>query len=503
MRLPAILRPGVQDLLLLVGLISLLTVQLSGIADDPGVGWHLKTGEIILTQETVPHHDPFLAAPAPRPWIADQWLGDVILASLYHLGGWSLLAGVVTGVFLGTWFGVLYLGGIRLGLPPLLLSFGTILAFKLGQVHFLIRPVIFGFPLFAVTTVLLFSLRRPHTTSRGRRLFLLPPLFLLWTNLHPSFTLGLLLIWLLPAALLLEQGHRVVRDPLFRNALAAALLAALVTLINPYGFALHRSIFALGAEPFFMNFHQEWRSPDLTRFEGQLFLLTGALLLVALFLERAPRSCRLFELLTVATFGALSLDAVRVLPFFGLVVTIPLIRMVSRSRGLARVCRAADKVNRWEAGASQGRLILTVVLPLLIVWPLLTGHLPGVRTIPAPDASKFPWGAVDYLRSVATPAAPVTVIASPDWGGFITWHGGGHVRPVIDDRNTLLGADFYRHFLTAMRPEGAWTRYVQELEGTHILLSPRGALHHVVRTNPSFQLVYEDGIGIVFARIES
>jgi hypothetical protein len=42
------------------------------------------------------------------------------------------------------------------------------------------------------------------------------------------------------------------------------------------------------------------------------------------------------------------------------------------------------------------------------------------------------------------------VFASPDYGGFITWHGLPNVRAVLDDRNTLLGEEIYRSVLPVL-----------------------------------------------------
>ena len=58
--------------------------------------------------------------------------------------------------------------------------------------------------------------------------------------------------------------------------------AALCTLINPYGWKLYPWIFQLLGNPFFMNFHFEWQSPDFHepgafRFEFLLLLFPALL----------------------------------------------------------------------------------------------------------------------------------------------------------------------------------------------------------------------------------
>jgi len=40
------------------------------------------------------------------------------------------------------------------------------------------------------------------------------------------------------------------------------------TFINPYGYDLHSSILSLGRSDYFMNYHNEWLSPDIFTADG-------------------------------------------------------------------------------------------------------------------------------------------------------------------------------------------------------------------------------------------
>jgi len=59
---------------------------------DPDLGWHLRTGEWILSHRMVPVTDPFSQFGATRPWIAYSWLFDLLLVVLTRTFG---LAGVL------------------------------------------------------------------------------------------------------------------------------------------------------------------------------------------------------------------------------------------------------------------------------------------------------------------------------------------------------------------------------------------------------------------------
>ncbi len=59
---------------------------------DPDFWWHLRTGEYIVQTATVPRADVFSGTVAGRPWVAHEWLSEVIIYALYVLGGYSLLS---------------------------------------------------------------------------------------------------------------------------------------------------------------------------------------------------------------------------------------------------------------------------------------------------------------------------------------------------------------------------------------------------------------------------
>src|SRR5450759_4815554 len=54
---------------------------------DPDVWWHIKNGQEILATHHWPTTDPYSFAVAGQHWIAFEWIGDVLLAAAYGIGG--------------------------------------------------------------------------------------------------------------------------------------------------------------------------------------------------------------------------------------------------------------------------------------------------------------------------------------------------------------------------------------------------------------------------------
>ena len=63
-----------------------------GLLQDPGTGWHLVTGRLILDTGSIPARDPFSYTAAGHEWINLAWLFEAAGALLVRLGGLPLFA---------------------------------------------------------------------------------------------------------------------------------------------------------------------------------------------------------------------------------------------------------------------------------------------------------------------------------------------------------------------------------------------------------------------------
>src|SRR5439155_11251736 len=125
-----------------------------------------------------------------RPWLDQQWGGQVLVAWLYRLGGWNLLSLVRAGL-VGVLFWLVYSSCREVGASKRLAAGLTIASFLVGIGALSMRPQLFGMVLFATTVWILVRRRR----SPGL-MWAIPPMVLVWANLHGSFFLGPLLLGL-------------------------------------------------------------------------------------------------------------------------------------------------------------------------------------------------------------------------------------------------------------------------------------------------------------------
>lgn len=505
-------------LIAVLGYCTLTVLQIDRFADDPGVGWHLETGRLILRHQAVPHLDPFLGTPTPRPWVADQWLSDVVLAALDRSGGWPLTYAVLTLLTIATFFGIVFQTAHARTHAPLAASVATFIALKLASIHFIWRPVIFAFCLFAAVVFLtqrLADRMRSGAPLRWRDVLLIPPVFALWANLHPSFALGLIVCGLIFMGTLYDvifvaQRPLSNRDVLY--GLAIFGLAALATLLTPYGAALHLQVWELVGSDFFMRLNTEWRPLVATSGEGQLFYAVLGLIVAGGFITpRRTELLRCSDLFAIGVLAAATIQSVRYLPFFAIVAA-PLVAAVLvdllRHPVLTRLPvwrRPLERYSCWYTARPWNGRTYAGALTLLCAFPVATAITTGTVypfTGPfGPSAERYPYGAVDYLVAAVGRndiSGPVRLAASPDWGGFITWHGRGAVVPIIDDRNSLLGIEPYELFLRGNSIGGDTAGYLRTVGATYLALATGGPLDIYLRDTGHGTQIYRDSVAVIY-----
>lgn len=497
---------SVSSLTFLVAAIILFTLEFNGFAADPGVGWHLKTGEFVLHHEVVPGHDPFLSADRPRQWVADQWFSDLLFYKAYQAGDWPLLYTLLGVSYLATFFIVLN-GALRLeGNSFIASSIGSFLAFKFATIHFILRPVQLSFLCFALLLWLLYR----YKADQGRplsSLLWLPVLFSVWANIHPSFVTGLLLLGLfivtewsrqislseLSFAYLFKQLRHV------KWLLFILFISLAVTAINPYGFDLHKSIFSLGSNQFFMNLHQEWQSIKLGTEEGKMFLLMIVLIPVLMWLTGIDRFSR-FEVLGFCVFAVLTFYSVRFLPYFAMVMSFSFakglsgLKQIGFIKGLAFYKPIAAATGKIEQRETQAIKLYWLVLffSLVTLYSAFNGKVLLHQGELGPSSKLFPYESVSELKKI--PGNHV-VLSTPDWGGFLTFN---ELVPVIDDRNTLVGEAFYKRYLDARQSASDWIDFAERQQATHYLLRMQDELVDELLSR-NCKALYADEVAVLFS----
>ena len=107
----------------------------------------------------------------------------------------------------------------------------------------------------------------PPLGRRPLTLWLLPPVFIVWINAHGGFVAGILVLTVYLGCRVLQafwaDGHRAA--PLACHLSAILFVSALCTFINPYGWELHRWLYASVStpRPEIIEWHAlDWEQPS-------------------------------------------------------------------------------------------------------------------------------------------------------------------------------------------------------------------------------------------------
>ena len=150
---------------------------------------------------------------------------------------------------------------------------------------------------------------------------------------------------------------------------------------------------------------------------------------------------------------------------------------------------------------STGGLLAFFALSLIILGAALRqGSIPLYHGEFGPSAKTFPYGAIKSLTQSANDAR-VVIAATPDWGGFISFFGEERVRAVIDDRNGLLGEEFYKEFFKQLSTTSAWGEresYLKKLGVTHLLLGKSSPLSTLIKQTKRYPIIFEDEVATLF-----
>ena len=238
---------------------------------DYDIWWHLKTGEQIVKELSIPRHDHFAVTTEGKEWIDVHWLSQAIFYLVFMVSGFSGIQLFTACVVLCSLIIISRTGRrqyFRLLILPLLY-----LAIYATKDRFLPRPDIFTL-LFPV--IYFFLLHRFIFHDRWAICWI-PLLQVLWVNMHGSFILGPLIVfafccgetlewlffpflWKRPPKAGATDERRSDPPRSKRRALILASLffiVILVNLINPYGIAIY-SLYS----PYLGSFKEFISAPD-------------------------------------------------------------------------------------------------------------------------------------------------------------------------------------------------------------------------------------------------
>ncbi len=528
-----------RDIIFIFLFWSLLAGPLSHLPlADADIGWHIRTGELILTTHSLPRTDPFSSTMQGKPWFAWEWLYDLTLGILDRACG---LNGVVwlCALLVAATFTLLLSQLLKRGTGLLLAIVLMLLAEAAATIHLYARPHIVSW-LFSLLWFMALerwegSEREPGTEP-GKLPRWLPWFFpismLLWVNLHGGWLFGLALLGIYTSSGFvdsLRERDAFAKIRTGRRARAMALAwvtSVMATFANPFGWRLHVHIYCYLSDRYLMNHIDEFRSPDFHGWAQRSFAIIMALVVVAFAGDRRAdegssgqrHQLRLSGLLVALLAVYAGFYSSRNLPVSSMLLVLiagPILWDNSAAlaykpgawrwvRGVtARILDFSERMGGLERQL-RGHLWPVVAVLFAFAICLHGGRVGPWQIVHAQfNPKRVPAQAVTFLQSEAhgTPSKSEPVFSTDAWGGYLIYRFYPGRKVVMDDRHDLYGPERVRQYLTLTQGAPEWQTVLQDWQIRTALLPADSTLANLLRELPqNWRVVYEDKIAVVFER---
>jgi hypothetical protein len=449
-------------------------------AIDPDLWWHLQTGQDIVTSRAIPETDIYSFTKAGSEWITHEWLSEVVIYETFRAAGWAgllvLFPGLITIAF--------YLAYRRCVGKPYIAAFAILLAVAASSPLLGIRPQMITLLLASIFIALI---TQYASDGRGRRLYWMAPVMLLWVNFHAGYALGLGLIVLYMISLAMDRKW----DSIPRLGVILVACTAVVPL-NPNGFRMFSYPLETLRSPSMAAFIEEWASPDFHKamflpLALFLFLLLGALAL-------SPKRARLSEVFLIFVTGLAALRSARHIPIFALIAA-PIFaqqvwELIAARGWQARLIAPQESTSRMAVLFALLLLLAPAVLDVALIRHFVTNQA-------AYEAKNYPQAAVNFLDSQKMPGP---IYNRYGWGGYLIRRLRGEYPVYIDGRADLYGDKFMYEAFNTYDGGTGWFEPLDRLSIRTVLISPDVPLASLLRNDEQWQKVYEDNQAVIFTR---
>lgn len=509
--------PDVGDFLFIFVMQLLLFVVPCLLFSDGSTGWHIVAGDYMIDTASIPTVDLFSNTFPEKAWVAYEWFFDVVMSLLVELGGFKLLA-VVLSAAIAFLFLAIYDRTRREGASIATSFFLVTVAVLTAATHWLARPHLVTFWCVWVFVTTLEDFYR-GILGVPKLFFLLCPLMLLWVNCHPAFILALVIVSIYVVSCMVQAGFSSDQTERLkfkrkRNKLLMLVLALVaITFVNPYGIGLHKYILSYLGGHDILAATNEYMSPV---FKGGLHPTCLEILFFAfasgLFVSRKRIS--LPGMLTCLAFGHAALTAVRNMPLYAIVATPFIGRLwaakpdtvseqviapaVAPASFPARIKKALADFEQQEAHCKMHLLPIIYTVFLIVVSANGGSFFDTPMLKSAFDPATMPVETTAYIKKNKIEMR--RVFNFDNWGGYLRYTLGERV--FIDDRADFYGRPFYQEYSVVMAAAEGWPKILDKYKLDYVLFPKNSALAATLRKDPAWKSVASDEASELFERVK-
>jgi hypothetical protein len=462
--------------------------------------WHITIGREILASGHIPSVDIYSYTAAGQPYPSYQmfWLMEILLYSVYKLGGAALVV-FLQSLMITSAYAVVFMICKQVSHSWRVTAFGVLFAAALGLNDWNVRPQSITFLLASLILLAIYAYRRK---PRASWLVIFPVSMLIWVNSHGTFVIGLVLIaiwWVQELWETLIQRIRHKSDVEIKRILVPGLVfgfSSLACLINPRGPGIINYVQTLTSSSVVQNLVTEWAPPSFTTMMGAIFFigLIGSGLLLVL----SPKKPNSFQIITYVGFGILSIRTSRGIVWFGLVMA-PVVagQLAALIERYKKPAQQAE--HQAGSGLMNGLFVSLIILMAIATLPWFKSVLPLPTAKAGLIAAETPMQATQVLLDDAPPGR---VFNAMSFGSYLIWAAYPQYRVFVDSRIELFPEQVWADYLNISNAEGDWEGRLDYYGVNTLMLSPSAQrpLVHAAGPSDTWSLVYEDDVSVIYTR---
>ncbi|AMV16296.1 hypothetical protein [Planctomyces sp. SH-PL14] len=423
---------------------------------------HIAYGRWIVEHKALPETEPLMPLARGVPMIDTAWGSQVIGHLTYSELGIFGLRLLYTGSII-TALALISLAVYRRTESVLggLLSLAVFSA-VCYQIFWVSRPQLAGIVCFAATLVIATSRSWPKWYWVA-----VPALFAVWANLHGSFPVGFVALGLMAAGHAFDVYRQsrslgaVVASAQVRRLVIATELAAVATLLNPYGWNLHREILTFADNPNLQSL-AEWDPLTLRDYPGQAMavVVIGLMWLY----RQTPRRVSTSEILLLFGLGLWSLWTARMICWWAPVAAyFGGLHLAALSQRWFRESSGRPAAGIWTVTALSMAFFVVMLTPSGIGATQAFKKSLGMKLV-EPDAKKQEI----QFRNAVSPVTPVLAVEylkkhppkgqvynSFEYGDYLNW-AMPEVSVFVTSHVHLIPGEVWDHYLEIANAAGEW-----------------------------------------------
>jgi hypothetical protein len=494
--------------------IFLLISRLVGSFIDPDMWWHIKLGENILNG-SLANNLTFTCT--EYIWINHSWLSDVLISffnSKIGFLGLSIIFSIIT--LIGIIFNYL---SLRLILKKYKFKINRlfILVYLCSVIYLLsafiaIRPQLFTF---AFINILFFALLKIYYAKKLKFIHSLMflPLFILWTNLHGGFVVGIALILIVTSILILKlvtEDFKLLNKKLILKRIKYSMILAViflfVSLLNPYTYNLWIELINQLFGSNNSNYISEWRSINLKYIFDLSYFVIFVLGLIFIALNKKINKLRLILFII---FGLTSLYSVRyVLPLGSIVLVIFFVEFFILLKNIdLKLNLTTTKEFKLPLLVLKLSVRFIVLIFAFFSFAIAISYIKSLEDLITKDnlaMTMYPVEAEIFLEKNISALKNIKFFNSYVWGGYLKYNI-KELNIFIDGRMpqwVCAEGDLMRDYVLIEKLDNSWQSIVNKHNISGFIIQNNSALSTLLLESKDFKEIYKDSKAIIFVSVE-